>query len=101
LRGERRQRRRHHFAKIDLVMKANGMPVDLGEVVPAALAPFTAQGDPRIRIEGPPLTLREHTTGGIALNVASTDRRMPKTEEIPAFDATGKKAKKMVGLGFV
>jgi PAS domain S-box-containing protein len=51
----------------DLVMKANGMPVDLGEVVPAALAPFMAQGESRILIEGPPLLLREHTMGGVAL----------------------------------
>lgn len=51
----------------DLVMKANAEDVDLAEVLPAALAPFLSDKDPRIAIEGPALPLKEHTVGAVAL----------------------------------
>lgn len=51
----------------DLVLKANAQPVDLADVVPAALAPFDGGQHSKISIEGPPLLLSEQTVGGIAL----------------------------------
>lgn len=51
----------------DLVMKANAEDVDLAEVVPAALAPFMGGVGSPIAIDGPPLMLKEHTVGAVAL----------------------------------
>ncbi len=51
----------------DLVMQANAQDVDLAEVVPAALAPFIADTESRISIDGPSLLLKEHTVGAVAL----------------------------------
>ena len=41
--------------------------IDLAEVIPAALAPFTSDHQARFLIDGPSLLLREQTVGSIAL----------------------------------
>jgi PAS domain S-box-containing protein len=54
----------------DLVIASNLQDVDLSEAIQAALKPFIADTKkPQLKIDGPPIRLREPTAAGIALAI--------------------------------
>jgi PAS domain S-box-containing protein len=53
----------------DLVIASNLQDVDLSDAIQAALKPFVADTKAHLKIEGPPIRLREPTAAGIALAI--------------------------------
>ncbi len=57
------------FGAAEIVMLSQERRADLGEILKAALSPFSADTGERLRVEGPVVRLQEHTAASVALAI--------------------------------